>query len=301
MQPITKMATRFLSQCNQDITKNKPSSIFFPQEQNTLKIKYFIDTETELELGQSISFEHLGDFECSLCQKISKKLFSGFCYQCLTTKARADRCILNPHLCHYEKGTCREPNFAQEFCYKPHCVYISFTDKFKVGITRKEQVPFRWADQGATCAMIIAHVYSRHQAGVIENFLKTTLSDKTHWSKMLKAGNLQPAYDDIIKTFEATRELLKKSSESSKNLVVPLPNNIELEQEITLEDEAKILFLSYPIERIPEKIKSTNLEKESSISGTITGIKGQYLFLDNEKVMNIRRHEGFKVNLKLLS
>ena len=301
MQPITKMTTRFLSPYNHEITYKSSSGTLFPKELNAVEIKYYIDNSTELELGQKICFEHLGDFECRLCQKMAKKLFSGFCYQCLTTKAQADRCMLNPHLCHYTKGTCREPKFGKDFCYKHHCVYISFTDKFKIGITRENQVPIRWADQGATCAMIIAKVSSRHQAGAIEHFLKTELSDKTHWSKMLKAGNLQPSYDDIMKTFLSAKELLKRSFETSKEFIVSSPKNIEFEDNIILCEEAKILFLSYPLKDIPEKIKSTHLEKESSISGTITGIKGQYLFLDNEKVMNVRRHEGFKVNLKILS
>ena len=46
----------------------------------------------------------------------------------------------------------------------------------------------------------------------------------------------------------------------------------------------------------PEKIKSINLDKMPIVSGTLTGIKGQYLYFDNEKVLNIRKHQGYEVD-----
>ena len=48
----------------------------------------------------------------------------------------------------------------------------------------------------------------------------------------------------------------------------------------------------------PTKVKSVSLDKFPEI-GVLTGIKGQYLFIDNEKLFNIRKHQGYKVSIKI--
>ncbi len=52
--------------------------------------------------------------------------------------------------------------------------------------------------------------------------------------------------------------------------------------------------IKYPVTQYPEKVKSITLDKQSLIEGTLLGIKGQYLILDNG-VINIRRHSGYKI------
>ncbi len=59
-------------------------------------------------------------------------------------------CIMKPETCHYEQGTCREPQWGEENCMVDHFVYLSNTSSLKVGITRHTQIPTRWIDQGAT-------------------------------------------------------------------------------------------------------------------------------------------------------
>jgi hypothetical protein len=58
------------------------------------------------------------------------------------------------------------------------------------------------------------------------------------------------------------------------------------------------LELNYPVEQYPVKIKSLGFDKMSQIKGTLTGIKGQYLMLDNQFVLNIRKHTGYLVSLE---
>ena len=41
-----------------------------------------------------------------------------------------------------------------------------------------------------------------------------------------------------------------------------------------------------------KKIKSFNLDKIPELSGILTGIKGQYIIIDNEIVLNIRKYTG---------
>ena len=56
--------------------------------------------------------------------------------------------------------------------------------------------------------------------------------------------------------------------------------NDELSQYI-LNDEVETL-LCYPINEYPEKIKSINFDKVGQYEGKLTGIKGQYIYIDNQ-------------------
>ena len=49
----------------------------------------------------------------------------------------------------------------------------------------------------------------------------------------------------------------------------------------------------------PSKLTSMNLDTTPTIQGTLTGIRGQYLYIDGNRVINIRRHTGYEVNIQL--
>jgi hypothetical protein len=49
----------------------------------------------------------------------------------------------------------------------------------------------------------------------------------------------------------------------------------------------------------PEKIQSLNLDKTPEYSGTLKGIKAQYLIFEDGTVFNIRGNEGYYVGLEL--
>ena len=51
--------------------------------------------------------------------------------------------------------------------------------------------------------------------------------------------------------------------------------------------------IGYPVNKYPSKIKIFKTRKESNNKGELLGIKGQYLILDNDRVFNVRSHEGF--------
>lgn len=265
----------------------------------SINIEYKIDDNSFLTKGAFFKIKHLGTFQCVSCQKNIKKLFDGFCFPCLKKKASADRCIMSPHLCHYMSGTCREPDWGDQYCYQPHYVYLSYTDKYKVGITRHSQIPTRWIDQGATCAALLAKVTSRNQAGVIENQLKEILHDKSHWLNMLKNGNQRPTKDEFFEKVTHTVQWMK-NHESFKNqeILVKTPEHLNLKNDITLFESPVLMDLQFDIPNDILKYKSINLDKSPEISGTITGIKGQYIFL-GENVFNMRRHEGYLVDMEL--
>ena len=77
---------------------------------------------------------------------------------------------------------------GKKFQLVPHYVYLANSTGIKVGITRKSQIFTRWMDQGASQAIIFAEVPNRRLSGEIEVILKSEISDKTNWRKML-SGN----------------------------------------------------------------------------------------------------------------
>ena len=44
-------------------------------------------------------------------------------------------------------------------------------------------------------------------------------------------------------------------------------------------------------------MKSFNLDKTATAGGTLMGIKGQYLMLQDGRVLNVRKHNGYEVEL----
>lgn len=266
-----------------------------------INVSYFLDQEKQFPLLQNniLKLKHLGNFSCNSCHKITKKLFEGFCFPCFKYKACADRCIMSPHLCHYQAGTCREPKWGDSYCYQPHYLYLSYTDKFKIGLTRENQIPTRWVDQGATAAAILAKVTSRHQAGLLEQKLKEIIPDKSHWLNMIKNGNNKPTIAEFKETQQKILAWMASENICNKQqFIAPTPTHLSIENKIILFKNPVIVYLSYPFPNNINKFKSINLEKTPEFQDEILGIKGQYIIF-KELVFNMRRHEGFIVDLEI--
>jgi len=61
-------------------------------------------------IGKPIRLAWLGEIRCIHCDRVTRKSFQqGYCYPCFQRLARCDRCVVQPELCHYALGTCREP------------------------------------------------------------------------------------------------------------------------------------------------------------------------------------------------
>ncbi|MFP5384473.1 MAG: DUF2797 domain-containing protein [Bacteriovoracia bacterium] len=230
-------------------------------------------------VGKELRVAYSGNIFCSNCGKKTKKSYAeGVCYPCTMKLASCDLCILKPETCHYHKGTCREPQWGEENCFKPHYIYLANSSGLKVGITRKINVPYRWMDQGASEALAILEVKNRFISGQIEMLFKKHIADKTDWRKMLKG---EP---ESINLLEWKEKLLKELEEDLKNF-----EYVKLDEEV--------VKVKYPVERYPEKITSFNLDKTPEVFGRLIGIKGQYLIFDTG-VLNVRSHSGYEVTLE---
>lgn len=254
-------------------------NIFKMRTELAIPVNYFLPiTEKEIEMnaliGKEISMNFTGQINCISCGKRTKTSFNqGFCYNCLQSAPEASESIIRPELSKSHLGIARDMEWAKKHDLIDHIVYLAVSSEVKVGVTRIHQIPTRWIDQGASSAIIIATTPNRHIAGIIEVFLKKHFTDKTNWRAMLK--------NEIT----TNTNLL----EEKQNVLQLLPAELQK----YFEPDNKITEIKYPINVFPEKIKSIGFDKNPKIEGVLKGIKGQYLIFDDESVLNIRKHNGY--------
>ena len=238
-------------------------------------------TPINKHIGSTISLKWSGIIHCVKCgNKTNKSFFQGFCYPCFINAPESSECILRPELCQAHEGISRDMEWSKHHCLSNHYVYLSLTSGIKVGVTRHSQIPTRWIDQGAVKAVKIAQTPNRYLAGAIEVKLKNFVSDRTSWQKMLKNN-----VDKSIDLYQYRETLKENLSDTLKQYIL---------------NEEKEQILNYPITQYPEKIKSINFDKVREYEGVLTGIKGQYIYIDNQYVVNMRKYSGYYFQISLL-
>jgi hypothetical protein len=239
-------------------------------------------------LDQSLTLRSTGRIFCVNCKKLTRSSFSqGYCYQCFTKLAECDSCIIAPENCHYDKGTCRDPIWADHFCMQDHVVYFANSSGLKVGITRASQVPTRWMDQGATQALAVVRTRSRHQAGLCEAMFRQHVTDRTNWRTMLKGE--QESIDLVAERARLFALCQSGLDELQQRFGVHAFSVINGVEPVTLQ---------YPVRSLPEKLASLDLDGGAPVTGRLLGIKGQYLILDTG-VLNVRKYTGYELELTL--
>ncbi len=237
-------------------------------------------------LGRKLRLSFTGAIHCCHCGRRTNKSFNqGYCYPCFTRLAQCDSCIVSPEKCHFHEGTCREPEWGEQFCMTDHVVYLANSSGVKVGITRVSQLPTRWIDQGAVQALPIARVKSRYHSGLVEDLLRRHVADKTNWRAMLKGG-ITPVDLKAVRgqLFEMCGDELDALDERC---------GIGAIQQL---DDQPVTGINYPVLEHPTKVTSFNFDKNPVVEGSLMGIKGQYLMLDTG-VINIRKFTSYHVEL----
>jgi hypothetical protein len=256
-------------------------------------VRYQLSIDDQLislneQLGKVIRLSFTGSIHCIHCGRRSNKSFNqGYCYTCFISLAQCDICVMSPEKCHYNEGTCREPDWGMSHCMVDHIVYLANSSGTKVGITRVTQLPTRWIDQGAIEALPIFRVKTRQQSGFVEDILRKHISDRTNWRTMLKG--LIPSVDLV-----AARDVLY---DLCRQDLLELENRFGLGALQRIES-IEPLTIGYPVLEYPLKVVSYNVDKNPQIEGTLMGIKGQYLILDNG-VINIRKYTAYHVDISL--
>lgn len=241
-------------------------------------------------IGKRLHLSFMQAITCCHCGRKTNKSFNqGYCYPCFTKLAQCDSCIVSPEKCHYDAGTCREPEWGETNCLIDHYVYLANSSGLKVGITRGTQIPTRWMDQGATQAIALLRVATRRQSGLVEVACKAFVADKTNWRAMLKgeAGeiDMRAAAADVLT--KASSDIAALQGEHGINNIQVL-------------DQAEAVTIDYPVEEYPTKVTSFNLDKDPDVDATLMGIKGQYLIFDTG-VINMRKYTSYHLQLSVLS
>ena len=251
--------------------------------ENGEKIQYYLDMGDDfINVNQLLNKEleiFFVKYECLNCHLERPIYRQGFCKSCFFETPRAGDWIMRPELstAHLGKED-RDLEYEKSVQLQPHIVYLANSSNVKVGVTRKQQVPTRWIDQGAHEAIEIVEVPNRYLAGITEVALKEHVADKTNWRKMLK-NDIEDA--DLQEWQQKLRTYIPEEAQEYF-----IENNKETE-------------LHFPVHQYPEKPKSLNIVKEQNYKGKLVGIKGQYLIFEDQTVFNVRANEGLVVNVKI--
>ena len=123
---------------------------------------------------------------------------------------------------------------------------------------------------------MFARVPNRYTAGQVEVAMKEHLTDRTNWQRMLK--------NEVINTDLAATK-------------ASLTGTLDPELRRFVDTDDTVCSIDYPVNRYPEKVKSVGFDKHPEIKGFLAGIKGQYLIFDDNRVLNIRKHSGYRITL----
>lgn len=254
------------------------------QTENSKPVNYYLVLGTNYINFNQLLHKTIGikflKFECLNCH-LDKPIYrQGFCRSCFFETPKAADWIMRPELsqAHLDIED-RDLAYEKQMQLQPHIVYLANSSSIKVGVTRKNQVPTRWIDQGAHEALEILETPNRYLAGIAEVALKDHVSDKTNWRKMLQ----NDIKDEDLKAYSA--ELKNYLPEEVK------PYFIEDNSETNIE---------FPVEAYPVKPKSLNLLKTPEYQGVLKGIKGQYLIFEDQTVFNVRSNEGLVVAITVI-
>ena len=232
-------------------------------------------------IGRELQLTYLDQINCIRCgRKTSKSFFQGHCYPCFMNAPETAPCIVSPEKCQAHEGVARDLEWSRDHCLIDHYVYLAVSSGLKVGVTRHNQIPTRWMDQGAHEAIKLAKTPNRHLAGLIEVELKQFMGDKTNWQQMLKNQVRHPV------------NLLEEKAQAAQNLTPELQDYLLNDDEVT--------YIEYPVESYPSKVKSISFDKVKQYKGKLVGIKGQYLIFEDNSVFNIRKHNGYLAQLEVL-
>ena len=231
-------------------------------------------------LNRRLQIRFTGKINCIETGKSIRKTYGeGLCYDAWLRSPSAAPSVIHPELSRIHEGIAlRDFDWEMKHHNCPHAVYLSFTDKVKVGVTRYSNRHTRWIDQGAIAALVFAETPYRQLAGEIEVYLKDYVADKTSWQGMIRCS----AVDTSVLSEARMR----------------LENSMREDLGMFLSDDSAIIQINYPVMSIPEKLVSVRLERLPTVTGTLTGIKGQYAIFDSGEVVNIRSHSGYEVEIE---
>ena len=236
-------------------------------------------------LGTQLRVESLRRTTCRHCGAVTPQRYGdGYCYRCFSTLARCDLCVVSPDRCHYAEGTCREPEWGQQFCMRPHAVYLANSGGAKVGIARLDNVPGRFIDQGAAEAMVVMTTATRQQAGFVEKAIGRHLSEQSDWRAIAAQTPIEIDLEALLK------QLRRAAGAALEELDVRFPHQLKW-----IARPERLTF-RYPTLGGVARLEQLKLDPERALGGALVGVRGPYLLFERG-LFNVRAHGGEHVRI----
>jgi uncharacterized protein DUF2797 len=244
-----------------------------------------VEVELEARLGAQLRIESLRRVTCRNCGTVTERRYGdGYCYRCFSTLARCDLCVVSPDRCHYAEGTCREPEWGETFCMRPHAVYLANSGGAKVGIARLDNVPGRFIDQGASAAMVVMTTATRQQAGFVEKAIARHLREQSDWRAIAAQTPIEIDLEALLK------QLRRAAAAALEELDVRFPHQLKWVA------HPQRLDFSYPTLGRVVRLEQLRLDPERALGGALIGVRGPYLLFE-QGLFNVRAHSGEHVRI----
>jgi hypothetical protein len=158
----------------------------------------------------------------------------------------------------------------------------------KVGISRSDRRLQRWAEQGASHAIVVAETPNRKSAGLIEE----ALSDRfeTQSSSSWYEPRTSPV-EDLVKATRTVPEYIPDDSRLHACLTLnDLDESVIADRVVSIPHRATGVDHAHGVTR-PE------LEVGDSGDGTILGVRGSVI-LTNSFALNLKKRQGYRATIK---
>jgi len=246
---------------------------------------YFINSNATLNcdglVGESLRVTLHEEHVCANCgEKLSESKYS-VCYDC-KQRPPFTQCIKTPGT-DCTNADCPFPDYKRDACDHTYVVYLVTKGDVKVGISRSDRRLQRWAEQGASHAIVVAETPNRKSAGLIEE----ALSDR--FETQSSSSWYEPRTSPVEDLVEATRTAPEYIPDDSR-LYACLTLN-DLDETVIADRVVSIPHRATGVDHA-HGVTRPELAVGDSGEGTILGVRGSVI-LTNSFALNLKKRQGY--------
>lgn len=243
-------------------------------------------------IGEQLTVTVHEEKVCSSCGECDLTGTSrNICRECAGVPPFAG-CVMNPGTkCSYQN--CPYPEYQRDSCAHTFVIYMVAKDTVKVGITREDRRVTRWAEQGASHALVVGEAPNRKAAGLIEEALGEVFPTKSSSSWYTPLNNprerLATAAKDGVDSIPEDPRL--RACYSAANHTIETLQDRVLSVPSLVQDGA--VNHDHAADR-PE------IGVGQQFSGTVLGIRGSVILTDSF-AFNTKKLQGHRTTIETTS
>lgn len=223
---------------------------------------------------------------CANCgEKLSNPKHS-VCYKC-SQRPPFTQCIKTPGT-DCTNADCPFPDYKRDACAHTYVVYLVTKDNVKVGISRSDRRLQRWAEQGASHAIVVAETPNRKSAGLIEE----ALSDRfeTRSSSSWYDPRTSPV-EDLVGAARTVPEYIPADSRLHACLTLN-----DLDEAVVADRVVSIPHRATGVDHAHGETRP-ELAVGDSGEGTILGVRGNVILTDSF-ALNLKKRQGYRATIE---